>query len=86
MATIAETRPANLGGTSSNVHLNALDWISMVLMIVGGINWGLIGLLDFNLVAAIFGDQTTATRAVYTLVGLASIYGIVLASRLAKNR
>ena len=66
--------------------LNAIDWIALVLMIVGGINWGLVGLLRFNLVAALFGDMTTASRIVYGLVGLAALYGIALAVRLGSRR
>ena len=40
------------------MRLNAIDWIAYTLTIVGGLNWGLVGAFDFNLVAAIFGDQT----------------------------
>jgi hypothetical protein len=47
---------------------------SIVLLIVGGLNWGLIGLFKYDLVAAIFGDLSTVSRVVYTLVGLAAIY------------
>ena len=45
-------------------------------MIIGGINWGLIGFFNFNLVASIFGDLTAMARIIYALVGLASLYGI----------
>lgn len=48
----------------------------LILMIVGGLNWGLIGILSFNLVATIFGDMTLFARIIYSLVGLASLYGI----------
>ena len=65
--------------------LNAIDWIAMVLMIVGGINWGLVGLLNFDLVAALFGPMSTAARAVYVLVGLAAVWGIVMAFRLGNR-
>jgi uncharacterized membrane protein YuzA (DUF378 family) len=50
-------------------------------MIIGAINWGLIGALGFNLVTAIFGDMTAVTRIVYVLVGLAGLYGLSLATR-----
>lgn len=66
--------------------MNALDWAATVLMIVGGINWGLIGVFNFNLVAELFGDQTPLTRLVYVLVGLASLYGIYMAAKLASKR
>lgn len=47
---------------------------SIVLLIIGGLNWGLIGLFDFNLVSAIFGEGTVLSRIIYILVGLAAIY------------
>ncbi len=65
---------------------NALDWIAMVLMIVGGLNWGLVGLFDFNLVAALFGSQSPLSRIVYVLVGLSALYSIYTASKMAASR
>jgi len=55
---------------------NVLDWIALVLVIVGGLNWGLVGFFGFDLVAAIFGDATIVTKIVYDLVGLAALYAI----------
>lgn len=60
---------------------NVLDWISFVLVIVGALNWGFIGLFDFNLVAMIFGDMTMLGRLVYDLVGLSAVYMIYAAYR-----
>jgi uncharacterized membrane protein YuzA (DUF378 family) len=54
--------------------LNALDWISLILVVIGGINWGLVGLFGFDLVAAIFGEMTAFSRLVYTLVGIGALY------------
>lgn len=54
--------------------LNAVDWIAFVLVIVGGLNWGLVGVLDFDLVSAIFGDMSIISRVVYTLVAIGAIY------------
>jgi len=65
--------------------LNALDIIALILVIVGGLNWGLVGLLKFDLVAAIFGDMSAISRVVYTLVGLAALYTIYLATGVAKK-
>ncbi len=48
-------------------------YISLILAVVGSINWGLVGLTDFNLVSALFGEHTTLSRMVYALVGLAGI-------------
>ncbi len=54
-----------------------MDTTALVLVIVGALNWGLIGLFNFDLVAAIFGGQTSLiSRIVYTLVGLAGLYSI----------
>lgn len=56
-------------------RLNAMDWIAIVLLVIGGINWGLVGLFQFDLVAAIFGGQDAIlSRIVYVLVGLSAIY------------
>ncbi len=51
-----------------------ITWIAFWLLFIGGLNWGLVGVFDLDLVAAIFGDMTPASRAVYTLVGLAALY------------
>lgn len=53
---------------------NPLDVLAYVLLIVGGLNWGLVGLFKFDLVATIFGDMTVLSRVVYTLVGLSAVY------------
>ncbi|MDB5893400.1 MAG: hypothetical protein JWQ88_931 [Rhodoferax sp.] len=68
------TRSATHTATRSNS--NPLDWIALILMIIGAINWGLVGALNVDLVALLFGNMTTAARIVYGLVGLAGIYGI----------
>lgn len=65
---------------------NALDWIAMVLMIVGGLNWGLVGAANVDLVAALFGEMSTVSRAVYLLVGLAALYGLFMLMKMAKSR
>ncbi len=55
----------------------SMDKLALVLVIVGAINWGLIGFFQFDLVAAIFGGQTAAlSRIIYGLVGLAGLYSI----------
>ena len=55
--------------------MKKLDVIVAVLLIVGGLNWGLVGLFKFDLVAALFGGQGGAlSRVVYTLVGLSAVY------------
>lgn len=67
-------------------EMNVLDWVATILMIVGGINWGLVGAFDYNVVAALFGDQTPLTRLVYALVGIAALYGVYMAARIASRR
>ena len=57
--------------------MRAITTITLVLLIVGGLNWGLVGLFDFNLVAAIFGDMTVLSRIIYVLVGLSALWQIV---------
>jgi uncharacterized membrane protein YuzA (DUF378 family) len=59
-----------------------MDRIALILSIIGGLNWGLVGLFRFDLVAYICGGQTAAvSRVIYTLVGLASIWCISLLFR-----
>lgn len=58
------------------VEKNAWDWIAFILVIIGGINWGLIGAFNFDLVNAIFGSVAWLLSLVYILVGLAALYMI----------
>ena len=55
---------------------STIDWIALVLVIVGAINWGLVGLFDFNLVSLIFGAVGWLETLIYALVGLSGIYMI----------
>lgn len=55
------------------LRLNGLTVATLILMIIGALNWGLIGLFEFNLVAAIFGDMSLISRIIYTIVGLAAV-------------
>jgi len=66
-------------------RMNALDWIAMVLLIIGGLNWGLVGLFNFDLVAALFGEMSALSRIVYSLVGLAALWCIYTASKLGSR-
>lgn len=54
--------------------LTALDWIALVLVVVGGLNWGLVGIFNFDLVATLFGNMSVLARIVYALVGLSAVY------------
>jgi uncharacterized membrane protein YuzA (DUF378 family) len=65
--------------------LNTLDWIAVVLLAIGGLNWGLVGIFKWDLVAAIFGDMTALTRVIYTLVGISAIYILAISGKLGKS-
>jgi len=54
--------------------MKALHMVSFVLLIVGGLNWGLVGLFQYNLVESIFGMGSGVTMLVYILVGLSALY------------
>jgi len=57
-----------------NKTLNILDWAAFVLVIVGGLNWALVGFFSFDLVAYLLGSLTLLSRIVYVLVGLSALY------------
>ncbi|MDH5406645.1 MAG: DUF378 domain-containing protein [Candidatus Aminicenantes bacterium] len=65
--------------------LNVLEWIALILVIIGGLNWLLVGLFSFDLVAAIFGAMSILSRIVYILVGLSALYILIIAGKLAKK-
>ncbi len=56
---------------------NFLKYFAYALVIIGAINWGLIGFFNFNLVASIFGDMTVTTRIIYALVGVSAIISLI---------
>ena len=59
--------------------MSLLDWIVLILVVIGGLNWGLVGILGVDVVAYIFGAMTLLTRIVYSLVGLAALYMLIMA-------
>ncbi len=61
------------------MKMNAMDWIVMILIIIGGLNWGLVGFFQYNLVDSIFGEGSTLARIVYDIVGLAALWSLVRA-------
>jgi uncharacterized membrane protein YuzA (DUF378 family) len=65
--------------------MKILYWITLILLVVGGLNWLLVGLFDFDLVAAIFGDMSALSRLVYVAVGLSAITVLALSVRLNKS-
>ena len=58
--------------------MKVIDKIALVLIIIGAINWGLIGFFKFDLVATIFGEMSIISRIVYGLVGISGLWGIKL--------
>lgn len=54
--------------------LNTLGLIALVLVIIGGLNWGLVGFFSFDLVAALFGNATMVSNIIYDIVGLSALY------------
>lgn len=61
--------------------MKTLDTIALLLVIIGAVNWGLIGFFSFDLVAAIFGNMTVASRIIYALVGISGLYAISFFAR-----
>ena len=66
--------------------LSGLDMAALILIIVGGLNWGLVGVFNFDLVAAIFGEMAILARIVYILVGVSAVYSAVRSPHLAHLR
>ena len=58
--------------------MKVIDTIALILVIIGAINWGLIGIFNFNLVDTLFGTMSAISKIVYTLVGLSGLWSIKL--------
>ena len=65
--------------------MKTIKIIAIILVVVGGLNWGLVGLFNFDLVAAIFGAMSVISRIVYILVGLSAVYLVVIFNSLLKD-
>jgi len=65
---------------------NTLDWVAIILLIVGALNWLLIGLFSFNLVEMIFGTMSLISRIIYVVVGLGGLYAIFMVSNWGRMR
>jgi len=57
--------------------MKALNFLAWILVVVGALNWGLVGILDFDLVATLFGEMSTVSRVVYSVVGVAGLWMIL---------
>ena len=68
------------------MNMKALDFTALTLVIVGAINWGLIGFFKFDLISTIFGGETSIiSRIIYAIVGLAGLYSITTYSKMNSN-
>lgn len=56
--------------------MKVIDYVLLTLVIIGAVNWGLIGFLDFDLVRVIFGDMSLLSRIIYSAVGIGGLYAI----------
>lgn len=72
-------------GVSHKTTFNALDWIALVVLLIGGLNWGLVGVFNYDVVAALFGTQTPVSRVIYVVVGLAALYSIYTSAKMAAS-
>jgi uncharacterized membrane protein YuzA (DUF378 family) len=57
--------------------MKAVYTIAMILLVIGGLNWGLVGLFNFDLVAFLFGAMSGLSRVIYTLVGISAVYAAI---------
>lgn len=63
-----------------------LDYVALALIIIGAINWGLIGFFQFDLVAALFGGMTSwISRIIYAVIGIAGLYSLTLFGKVSQN-
>jgi uncharacterized protein len=63
--------------------MRTIDVITLVLLIVGGLNWGLVGLFELDLVAALFGEMSPLSRVVYALVAASALWQVIALTRTA---
>jgi hypothetical protein len=67
----------DINNTIREAHMKKLDVTAAVLLVVGGINWGVVGVTGSDIVGTIFGNLSPVSRAVYLLVGVAALYQAV---------
>ena len=65
--------------------MKVIDYIALVLVLIGAINWGLVGFFSFDLVRVIFGDMTIVSRIIYALIGIAGLYALSFFGRLEQT-
>ena len=80
---LPERRAAVREGHSA---MSAIDYIAMALLIIGGLNWAMVGLFDVDVVATLFGPGSPASRIVYVIVGIAALWSIYTAAKMGRDR
>lgn len=65
--------------------MKGITWIALILLIVGGLNWLLVGAFNFDLVAALFGEMSPLSRIVYILVGLSALCILFMSAKLIRS-
>jgi uncharacterized membrane protein YuzA (DUF378 family) len=65
--------------------MKTIDYIALALVIIGAVNWGLIGFFGFDLVRVLFGDMSLLSRIIYALVGICGLYAISYCGRISTN-
>lgn len=63
-----------------------VDYTALTLTIIGAVVWGLIGLFQFNIVSALFGEASFFSRLIYDLVGISGIYMLTMYGRIRQNK
>jgi uncharacterized membrane protein YuzA (DUF378 family) len=66
-------------------YMKIVDYIALILVIIGAINWGLIGFFSMDLVRILFGNMSMVSRIIYALVGIAGLYAISFFGRLSQS-
>ncbi len=65
--------------------MKTIDYVGLVLVIIGAINWGLVGLFKIDLVSLIFGDMSVLSRVIYSVIGVCGLYAISYFGRIRGN-
>jgi len=69
-----------------DTRLTSLDWLALLLVLIGGVDWGLVGIFRFDVIAWLVGPMSTAARVIYALVGIAALYCLLAAPGWRRER
>lgn len=67
------------------INMKTLDYTALVFVIIGALNWGLIGLFELDLVRVLFGEMSMLSRIVYIIVGLSGLYSLSFFGRISNK-